>query len=67
MQDLWATLSKYPSFIFGVLLGVGLNLFQPIVPLLKRPVTAVLLIGILIALMTSLSLVLRGMLGLDAV
>ena len=46
MQDLWGTVSKYPRFLIGVILGVILNVFAPIVPLFKKPATAIALVGI---------------------
>lgn len=67
MQDLWNTVSKYPRFLIGVMLGVIFNLFAPLVPLMKRPVTAIALIGILVGALAFLSFTLQAMLGLEPV
>jgi hypothetical protein len=64
MQDLWNTISKYPKFLIGVILGVFFNLAAPIVPLLKNPITAIALIGSLVGGFICLTFVLKGMLGL---
>jgi Protein of unknown function (DUF751) len=64
MQDLWNTVSKYPRFLIGVILGVLLNVFAPVVPLLKKPVTAIALVGLLIGSFAFLSFTLRAMLGI---
>jgi hypothetical protein len=64
MQDLWNTISKYPKFLIGVILGIFFNLAQPIVPLLKNPITAIALVGTLIGAFACTTFILRGMLGL---
>jgi len=65
IQDLWNTVSKYPKFVIGVVLGVILNALAPVVPLFKRPVTAIALVGILVGGFAFLSFTLRAMLGLS--
>jgi hypothetical protein len=65
MQDLWSTISKYPKFLIGVILGVFFNLLSPVTNLLKNPITAVALIGALIGGFLCLTFVLKGMLGLS--
>lgn len=67
MQDLWNTVSKYPRFVLGVILGVILNFLAPFVPLFKRPATAIATIGLLIGSFAFLSFTLRAMLGLNPV
>jgi uncharacterized membrane protein YvlD (DUF360 family) len=67
MQNFWNTVSKYPIFIAGVILGVLLNAVKPLAPLMQRPLTAIALLGAVIAGFAFLSLTLRAMLGLDAV
>jgi hypothetical protein len=64
MQDLWDTVSKYPKFLIGVILGVFFNLAQPIAPLLKNPITAIALIGSFISGFIALTFALKGMLGI---
>ncbi|OUC15808.1 MAG: hypothetical protein B0A82_04930 [Alkalinema sp. CACIAM 70d] len=67
MQDLWTTISKYPRFLIGVILGVFLNLLAPLGPLFKRPVTAIALIGIMLGIVGFFIFTLQGMLGLNPV
>ncbi|NJN48533.1 MAG: DUF751 family protein [Alkalinema sp. RL_2_19] len=64
MQDLWNTISKYPKFLISVILGVFFNLAQPIVALLKHPVTAIALIGVLVGGFLCVTFILRGMLAI---
>ncbi|MBD1842823.1 DUF751 family protein [Cyanobacteria bacterium FACHB-63] len=65
IQDLWNTVSKYPKFVIGVILGVLLNAFAPLMPLFKRPVTAIALVGVLVGGLAFVSFTLKAMLGLD--
>jgi hypothetical protein len=67
MKDLWSTLSKYPAFIIGALLGVFLNAVKPLVPLLKNPVTAIALVGVFLGGLAFIGFTLRAMLGLNPV
>ncbi|MBW4601897.1 hypothetical protein DSM106972_000570 [Dulcicalothrix desertica PCC 7102] len=63
----WENISRYPRYFITTLLGVLLNLFAPMAPLLKRPVTVIALIGILVSSLVFVSLTLRAMLGLTPV
>lgn len=65
MGDLWSTVSKYPRFLVGVMLGVILNGFSPLLPLLKRPVTAIAVVTMLIAVMSFFVFTLKAMLGVE--
>ena len=65
MQDLLNTVSKYPRFLIGVILGVLFNAFAPFAPLFKKPVTAIALIGFFVAAFACLSFTLKAMLGLS--
>jgi NADH:ubiquinone oxidoreductase subunit 2 (subunit N) len=67
MQNFWNTVSKYPIFVFGTLLGVFLNALKPLAPLMKNPVTAIALIGLALGSLAFVTLTLRAMLGLSAV
>jgi hypothetical protein len=67
MQDLWNTVSKYPRFVLGVILGVILNVLAPFAPLFKRPATAIATIGFLLGGLAFISFTLRAMLGLHPV
>jgi hypothetical protein len=64
MGDLWGTVSKYPRFLIGVTLGVLLNVFAPLAPLFKRPITAIALTGFFGAAFALLIFTLRAMLDL---
>lgn len=65
MGDLWNTVSKYPRFLAGVMLGVILNGFAPLLPLFKRPVTAIALTAMLVALLSFFVFTLKAMLGIE--
>lgn len=67
MQNFWNTVSKYPVFIAGVILGVLLNAVKPLAPLMQRPTTAIALIGGAVAGILFIGLTLRAMLGFSAV
>ncbi|UBF26821.1 DUF751 family protein [Kovacikia minuta CCNUW1] len=67
MENLWNTVSKWPVFIFASILGVFLNAIKPIRPLLKNPVTAIALVGLLVAGFAFVAFTLRAMLGLNPV
>uniref|UniRef100_B8HWS0 DUF751 family protein n=1 Tax=Cyanothece sp. (strain PCC 7425 / ATCC 29141) TaxID=395961 RepID=B8HWS0_CYAP4 len=64
MKDFWINVSRYPRYFITMLLGVFWNLLQPIAGLLKRPVTAIAFIGLVIGGLAFVSLTLRAMLGL---
>lgn len=65
IQDLWNTVSKYPKFIIAVVVGVILNALAPLVPLFKRPLSAIALVGFFVGSFAFLSFTLRAMLGLN--
>lgn len=65
MQSFWNTISKYPIFLAGALLSVFLDAVKPLLPLFKNPVTAIALVGVMIAGFVFLSFTLRAMLGLQ--
>ncbi|OLP19305.1 hypothetical protein BST81_05985 [Leptolyngbya sp. 'hensonii'] len=64
MQGFWSNVSRYPRYFITVGLGVFLNVISPLIPLLKRPSTAIALIGILISMLVFVAFTLRAMLGL---
>ncbi len=66
MQDFFNNVSRYPRYLIAFTLGVLLTAFSPLLPLFKRPVTAIATIAVLIAAFAFLSFTLRAMLGLDA-
>ncbi|MDX2099470.1 MAG: DUF751 family protein [Leptolyngbyaceae cyanobacterium bins.59] len=64
MEGFWANVSRYPRYFITMLLGVVLNAFAPLLPMLKRPITAIPLVGVFLAAITFFALTLRAMLGL---
>ncbi len=63
----WDNVFRYPRYLITILLGVFLNAFAPLVPLLKRPVTFIAILGLLVSSLVFLSLTLRAMLGLSTI
>lgn len=63
----WDNVFRYPRYLITTALGVMLSLLSPLAPLLKRPVTLVALICLLVSSFVFVSLTLRAMLGLSAV
>jgi len=67
MQEFFKNVSRYPRYLISFTLGIFFNAIEPLRPLLKRPTTAIALIGTVVATFVFLSLTLRAMLGLSAV
>ncbi len=67
MQDFFNNVSRYPRYFISFTLGIFFNAIEPLMPLLKRPATAIALVGAVIATFVFLSLTLRAMLGLATV
>ncbi|MEE3715868.1 DUF751 family protein [Tumidithrix elongata RA019] len=67
MKNFFNNLLRYPKFLALITAGVLSIVIQPLVPLLKRPLTAIVLIVALVSGFIGVSLVLRAMLGLDAI
>ena len=63
MQNFWNTVSKYPIFVTGVILGVLLNALKPLAPLFRNPVTAIALVSTFVAGFVFIGFTLRAMLG----
>lgn len=64
MDGFWENVSRYPRYFITVLLGVFLNAIAPLVPLLKRPASAIAVVGLLLSLLVFTGFTLRAMLGL---
>ncbi|MEB3294795.1 MAG: DUF751 family protein [Synechococcales bacterium] len=64
MQELLKTISKYPRFLAGVMLGILLYAFSPLVPLFKNPITAIASTGVIVGGLAFLAFTLQAMLGL---
>ncbi|MEO1593116.1 MAG: DUF751 family protein [Cyanobacteria bacterium J06632_22] len=65
MQEFFQNVSRYPRYFITFTLGVFYSALQPLLPLLRKPTTAIALIGAVIAGFICLSLTLRAMLGLS--
>ncbi|MBC1241432.1 hypothetical protein VF14_28660 [Nostoc linckia z18] len=63
----WDNVFRYPRYFITVLLGVFLNTFAPLVPLLKRPITLIALLGLFVSSLVFVTLTLRAMLGLSTI
>ncbi|MBD2490962.1 DUF751 family protein [Aulosira sp. FACHB-615] len=63
----WDNVLRYPRYLITILVGLLVNTFEPLLPLLKRPVTLVAVVGLLLGGLAFLTLTLRAMLGLSAV
>lgn len=67
MQDFFNNISRYPRFLISFTLGIFFNAVSPLLPLFKRPSTAIATLSVLIAMLFFLAFTLRAMLGLDAI
>jgi Protein of unknown function (DUF751) len=63
----WNNVFRYPRYLISTMLGVLLNTFAPLAPLLKRPVTSIALLALLTGALAFLSFTLRAMLGLSTI
>ncbi|MBW4687118.1 MAG: DUF751 family protein [Komarekiella atlantica HA4396-MV6] len=63
----WDNVFRYPRYFVTVLLGVFLNTFEPLVPLLKRPITLIAILGLFISTLVFITFTLRAMLGLSTI
>lgn len=63
----WDNIFRYPRYFISTLLGVLLNTFAPLAPLLKRPVTLIAVVGLLAGSFIFVALTLRAMLGLSPI
>ncbi|MDM9380114.1 MULTISPECIES: DUF751 family protein [unclassified Chlorogloeopsis] len=63
----WDNVFRYQRYFVTTLLGALLSLLAPLAPLLKRPVTLVALLGLIVGGLVFISLTLRAMLGLSTI
>ncbi|OYD87468.1 hypothetical protein CDG77_29135 [Nostoc sp. 'Peltigera membranacea cyanobiont' 213] len=63
----WDNVFRYPRYLITIVLGLFLNTFEPLVPLLKRPVTLIAILGLFVSSLVFLTFTLRAMLGLSAI
>lgn len=65
MREFLENLARYPRFLIGLILGIFLAFIEKLRPLLKNPVTAIALIGMVVGSFLFLVFTLRAMLGLS--
>ncbi|MFM7220276.1 MAG: DUF751 family protein [Nodosilinea sp.] len=64
MKDFFENVARYPRYLISFTLGILYSALQPLLPLLRRPLTAIALVGATVAGFLFLSFTLRAMLGL---
>ena len=67
MKEFFNNVSRYARYLISFSLGVLFSFIQPLIPFLKRPTTAIALVGAAIAGFAFLTFTLRAMLGLSSV
>ena len=67
MKEFFTNVSRYARYLISFSLGVLFSFIQPLLPFLKRPSTAIALVGAAIAGFAFLTFTLRAMLGLGGV
>lgn len=65
MRDFFDNVSRYPRYLISFTLGIFLTAFSPLLPLFKRPTTAIAAVAFLVSGFIFLALTLRAMLGLS--
>jgi heme/copper-type cytochrome/quinol oxidase subunit 4 len=65
MEEFFTNISRYPRYLISFSLGILLTFLSPLLPLFKRPTTAIAAVGLLVAAFICLSFILRAMLGLE--
>ncbi|MEA5602756.1 DUF751 family protein [Nostoc sp. UHCC 0252] len=63
----WDNVFRYPRYFITIILGLFLNTFGSLVPLLKRPVTLIAILGLFVSSLVFITLTLRAMLGLSTI
>ncbi len=67
MGEFLDNLGRYPRFLISVSLGIFFALFERLKPLLKNPLTAIALLGMLLGSLALVFFTLRAMLGITPV
>jgi type II secretory pathway component PulF len=67
MQDFFTNVSRYPRYLISFSLGVLYNLISPLLPLFKRPSTAIATSLLIASGLAFIAFTLRAMLGFSAV
>ncbi|MEH2207048.1 MAG: DUF751 family protein [Nostoc sp.] len=63
----WDNVFRYPRYLITIVLGLFLNTFAPLMPLLKRPITLIAILGLFVSSLVFLTFTLRAMLGLSPI
>ncbi|MBW4641807.1 MAG: DUF751 family protein [Goleter apudmare HA4340-LM2] len=63
----WDNVFRYPRYLITIILGIFLNTFEPLFPLLKRPVTLIAILGLFVGSLAFITFTLRAMLGLSTI
>jgi membrane protein insertase Oxa1/YidC/SpoIIIJ len=64
MEEFFGNVFRYPRYLISFSLGIFYNAIAPLLPLLKRPSTAIALISAVVAGFIGLTFTLKAMLGL---
>ncbi|GBF79661.1 DUF751 family protein [Aphanothece sacrum] len=67
MGEFFQNVSRYPRYLISFTLGIFFSVFGWVKPLLKNPVTAIALIGMVVGIFSLLFFTLKAMLGLSPV
>jgi type II secretory pathway component PulF len=67
MEEFFNNVSRYPRYLISFTLGVFLTALSPLLPLFRKPSTAVATVAVLVAFLTFIGFTLRAMLGLSTV
>ena len=67
MEEFFNNVSRYPRYMISFTLGILLTAISPLLPLMKRPTTAIAAVAFLISVFVFLSFTLSAMLELNAV
>ncbi len=64
-EDFWSNILRYVSFFFSVLLGTAYTAIKPIGGFLRKPVSAVITVAVIIGLYVFVSSTVNAMLGVN--
>ena len=67
MDDFWQNVSRYPRYMVSLILGIFFFFWEQVKPLLKNPVTATALFGLIFGSVFFLYFTLKAMLGLNPI
>ena len=64
-EDFWSNILRYVSYFFSVLLGTAYTAIKPIGGFLRKPVSAVITVAVIIGLYVFVSSTVNAMLGVN--